>query len=178
MHDPEQEEPQYVSKSQLKREALATRGLGAELAELSREQLSRLSLPDHIHAALLAALSIHAHGARKRQIKYIGSLLSREDPEPIREGLARLQSKSLHETRELHKIEQWRDRLLAEGDTALKPLLALYPQANSQELRQLIRNAQREHATAKPPKSARLLFKAVKQLLHEGDVAESLPQQD
>lgn len=167
MHESEEknEDLGYVSKAQLKREAQALRDLGAELAELSGEQLIRLNLPAQLHEALMAALAIDAHGARKRQIKYIGGLLSRLDPEPIKEALARLQSKSVQATRELHKIEQWRDRLLAQGDGALRQLLEHYPAADSQALRQLIRNAQKEHAAGKPPKSARLLFKAVKALL-------------
>lgn len=167
MHEPEEEyeDQGRISRTQLKREAQASRDLGAELAELSREQLLRLNLPDPLHEALLAALSIDAHGARKRQIKYIGGLLSRLDPEPIRQALARLQSKNAQATQELHKIEQWRDRLLAQGDGALRQLLEQYPAADSQALRQLIRNAQKEHAAGKPPKSARLLFKAVKALL-------------
>ncbi|WP_054773387.1 ribosome biogenesis factor YjgA [Methylogaea oryzae] len=178
MHDPEAEYEDEgqgrVSRSQLKREAQASRDLGAELAALSRDQLTRLNLPDALHEALVAALAIDAHGARKRQIKYIGGLLSRLDPEPIRQGLARLQSKNVQATQELHKIEQWRDRLLAEGDGALRQLLAQYPEADSQALRQLIRNAQKEHAAGKPPKSARLLFKAVKALLQaeRGEAAE------
>lgn len=166
MYKPEREyeEQVYISKSQLKREAEALQELAAELAKLSREQLQKLSLTDPVREALTAALTITQHGARKRQLKYIAGLLSREDPTSLREALARLQHKSRQATQELHHIEQWRDRLLAQGDAALPALLAQYPDADCQVLRQLIRNAQREQAAAKPPKSARLLFQALKGL--------------
>jgi len=44
-------------------------------------------------------------------------------------------------------------------------LLDDYPEADSQQLRQLIRNAQKEIAAAKPPKSARMLYRYLKELL-------------
>ncbi|TAN47403.1 MAG: DUF615 domain-containing protein [Methylococcaceae bacterium] len=164
MHEPEDEyeEQAYISKSQLKRDAQALQELAAELAKLSREQLDKLSLADSLREALGAALTITQHGARKRQLKYIAGLLGREEVAPIRDGLARLQHKSRQATQALHHIEQWRDRLLSEGDAALEPLLVQYPDADCQVLRQLIRNARREQAAAKPPKSARLLFQTLK----------------
>lgn len=169
MYELEQEDeaPEQPSKSQLKREAQSFRDLGAELAELSREQLERMHLPEALREALLAALAIDAHGARKRQIKYIGGLLSRMDTAPVREALEKLQSKGQRATQELHRIEQWRERLLGQGDSALRALLENYPAADSQVLRQLIRNAHKEQAAAKPPKSARLLFKELKMLMLE-----------
>lgn len=176
----EYEDQGRASKSLQKREAQALQELGAELAELTRDQLSHLPLSDQLHEALLDALSIHAHGARKRQVKYIGGLLSRTDPAPIRAALAGLKSQSVQATRELHRVERWRDRLLAEGDAALGLLMAEYPAADGQEIRQLIRNARRELAAAKPPKSARLLFKLLRALLSgdsHGEQAD-LPETD
>ena len=46
----------------------------------------------------------------------------------------------------MHRVEDWRDRLLAEGDKALAALLDDYPQADRQQLRTLVRNAQAEKA--------------------------------
>jgi ribosome-associated protein len=52
---------------------------------------------------------------------------------------------------------------------ALSEFIALYPQTDIQQLRTLVRNAQKELATGKPPKSSREIFK----LLRDITAAES-----
>ena len=64
----------------------------------------------------------------------------------------------------MHLVERWRDRLLAE-DAALTELLALHANADSQQLRNLIRNAKREREANKPPRSYRELFAQLKIIL-------------
>jgi len=64
--------------------------------------------------------------------------------------------------------------LLSEaGHEALTALLDTYPSADSQYIRQLQRNAKKELAAQKPPKSARLLYKYVKSLLENDNATES-----
>ena len=55
----------------------------------------------------------------------------------------------------LHRIEEWRDRLLRDGDDAINDLLAALPNADRQQLRQLVRTAKAEAAADKPPAAAR-----------------------
>ncbi len=43
-------------------------------------------------------------------------------------------------------------------------VIELYPTADRQQLRSLIRNAQKEKATNKPPKSARQIFQYLREL--------------
>ena len=52
--------------------------------------------------------------------------------------------------RRFHELEQWRERLISEGSEALNERLEAFPGADRQHLRQLIRNALREHAAGKP----------------------------
>ena len=63
-----------------------------------------------------------------------------------------------------HKLEMLRDRLVEEGDVAIPTVLELYPDADRQQLRSLIRNAQKEKATNKPPKSFRQIFQYLREL--------------
>jgi ribosome-associated protein len=56
--------------------------------------------------------------------------------------------------------------LLEEGD-ALTELLAAYPQADAQQLRTLIRNAQKEKELMKPPKSYREIFQILRDIIPE-----------
>ncbi len=68
-------------------------------------------------------------------------------------------------------MEAWRDHLISEGDPALSELLLQRPGADTQAIRQCIRKARAEAARDKPPASARVLFR----LLREMDENEPLP---
>ena len=68
------------SKSQRKRDAHALQALGVQLIALSAAQLVRLELPEALHEAMLAAQRMHAHGARTRQMQYIGKLMRQLEP--------------------------------------------------------------------------------------------------
>jgi ribosome-associated protein len=151
------------SKSQLKRDSEAMQDLGIELTELSRAQLREFALPEELLQAVLAAQTITSHSALKRQRKFIGKLLRDIDPEPIQQQLARLKNTSAEAIHELHLIERWRDRLLTGGDQDINAFLESYPGADRQKLRQLVRDAHRERQAAAPPRSARLLFKALRE---------------
>ena len=63
-----------------------------------------------------------------------------------------------------HKLEQLRDRLIVEGDDAVEEVLSLWPNADRQQLRSLIRNAKKEKEGNKPPKSARQIFQYLREL--------------
>ena len=56
------------------------------------------------------------------------------------------------------------DRLIAEGDSALESFVELYPDADVQHLRGLVRHAQHEAARNKPPAAARKVFKYIRDL--------------
>ncbi len=155
----------YVSKSQRKRDSLELRALGAELGKLSDHQLDSLALPPELKDALLVMKSIKQRGALKRQLKFIGGLMRELDVVPIRESFARIKMQSGHAVRQHHNIERWRDRLIDEGDTALGVLMAEVADMEHQKVRQLIRNAQLERDQEKSPKSARALYRYLKQCL-------------
>ncbi|WP_256361359.1 dual-action ribosomal maturation protein DarP [Methylomonas koyamae] len=57
-----------------------------------------------------------------------------------------------------------------------------FPEADTQHLRQLQRNALKEAKEAKPPKSARLLYKYLKQLIsdtgHSAATDDAEPEHD
>lgn len=153
------------SKSQLKRDAHGLQDLGAVLVELSAQQLAEIPLSEEVLAAVKETRGITAHGARKRQLKYLGKLLRLEDDAPIREALERIQGRHALTVAHHHQCERWRDRLIAEGDAALTALLEEFPHADRQQLRQLMRAAQAEHAAGRPPKTSRELFRFLRELI-------------
>ena len=167
--DPQEEEETWAirpNKSQIKRDISVISDLCEEITQLSPSQIERLGLPENILGAILEATKMPVKGARKRQLKFITGAMRKLDVAPIQEQLDKIKAKSAHAARELHQLERWRERLLADDDKqALTEFLAQHPQVDAQHMRQLIRNAKKEIASAKPPKSSRLLFRYLRELL-------------
>ena len=153
-----------VSKSQRKRDMHALQEMGRQLVELPKDQFEKIILEENLHDAIVEARHIHQHGAKKRQMQYIGKIMRNIDATPIKNQLDTIQGHSTQATQTLHNIERWRDRLLEEGDHALEELVKQHQQADRQYLRQLLRNAQKEMLTNKTPKSARALFRYLREL--------------
>lgn len=155
-----------ISKSQRKRDMHALQALGQQLVELPKEQFEKITLEESLRDAIIDARHIRQHGARKRQLQYIGKIMRSIDADPIQEQLNTIQGHSSQAIQALHNIERWRDRLLEEGDNALEELVKQHPQADRQYLRQLLRNAQKETLANKAPKSARALFRYLRELFN------------
>lgn len=169
MNELPEDEIEYAvrpNKSQIKRDIAELQKFAEALTQLSIQQLEEMQLEEKIYEAVAAAAAMPQKGARKRQLKFITGLLRKTDSEPIVEQLAIIENKSAHSSREHHILEQWRDRLLQQGDTALSELVAEFPEADSQKLRQLMRNANKELQAGKPPKSSRLIYRYLKELIY------------
>jgi ribosome-associated protein len=78
------------SKSQRKREAHALQALGAQLVALPRAHLTRVELPDALREAVVTAQGLRPHGARRRHLQYIGTLMRQLDPAELRRVRAAL----------------------------------------------------------------------------------------
>jgi len=164
MHDDEDLELPK-SKSQLKREVNALQDMGAAIVKLGAKDLAKIPLPDKLADAINEARRLNSHSALRRQMQYIGRLMRDIDPEPIQQALDAIRLCGQQSSARFHAIEQWRDRLINEGQPALNEFIGLNPQADRQQLRQLMLNATKEAAQEKPPKSARNLFRLLKEIL-------------
>lgn len=158
------------SRSQQRREALEVLALGEQLVALSPAQLEKLPIPEGLAAHIADTRRITSHIARKRQLAFLAKQMRREDDEvleAIRDALDASSETSRREVAVMHRIEAWRERLLADGDSALAELLDEYPQADRQQLRQLLRNARDERAKNKPPRAFREIFQLLRGLMLE-----------
>ncbi len=153
------------SKSQRKREMNALQDLAAELVKLSARDLAKIPMPEELLEAVEHARSITSHGAMRRQRQYLGKVMRHLDPEPIKTALDRVKQRGIQSTSQLHQIERWRDRIIDEGQEALNEFSAQYPQADRQQLRQLMMNSRKEREHSKPPKSARALFRCLREVI-------------
>ena len=162
-NEEEDDEIIWVSKSEIKRDAEELKRLGSELVELSKNSLDKIPLDEDLRAAIELAKKIKKEGYR-RQIQLIGKMLRSRDEEPIRLALDKLKNRHNQQVALFHKLEMLRDRLIEQGDEAIPDVLTLYPHADRQQLRSMIRNAQKEKASEKPPKSSRQIFQYLREL--------------
>lgn len=163
-YHPVDEDDDYVSRSHDKREAEEAQVLGEKLINLRPEQLAQLDLPERLVDAVLEAKRLNNHGALRRQKQYIGKLMRQVELEPIQAKFAEWEFSSRAHLAVFHRLERLRDQLLLD-DTALSELFEAYPQLDRQHLRGLIRNARKEQAMNKPPKSSRELFQYLRSLV-------------
>ena len=164
--DEDQEEIIWVSKSEIKRDAEDLKQLGEKLVNLTKANLTKVPLDDSLKDAIELAQRLQKE-ARRRQLQYIGKLLRSIDAEPIREALEKIENKHNQQQAMLHKLEILRDELVAKGDVVLTDLLNEHPSADRQQLRNLIRAAQKEKEQNKPSKAYREIYQILKTLILE-----------
>ena len=164
--DEDQEEIIWVSKSEIKRDAEDLKQLGEKLVNLTKANLTKVPLDDSLKDAIELAQRLQKE-ARRRQLQYIGKLLRSIDAEPIREALEKIENKHNQQQAMLHKLEILRDELVAKGDAALTDLLNERPSADRQQLRNLIRAAQKEKEQNKLSKAYREIYQILKTLILE-----------
>jgi len=165
------------SKSQLKRDMSALQELGRELADLPRDRIKELELPEKLHEALIAYQNITAHEGKRHQFQFIGRLMRDVDPVPLREALERFNGASKVEISDMHLGERWRERLLTE-EGALAEFATAYPATDLQQLRTCLRNARKERETAKPPRDFRKLYQLIREQIdatRKGAAAAAAP---
>jgi ribosome-associated protein len=151
------------SKSERKRRSTSLQELGEALIELPDSDFAALDLPETLRDAVLLARRITAHGGLYRQKQYIGKLMRKIDPEPIR---AALDARREHERRsalQFRRLEQWRDRILAEGEPAIEAFAReVSNTVDIAMLTTLVQRARAEQAADHPPSAARALFQALR----------------
>ena len=157
--------PGRPSKTQLKKTSHELQDLGETLVDLSDERLAALALDEPLVDAIRAYRRTRSHEGRRRQMQYIGKLMRRTDPEPLREAVAALQLGTARDALALHQAERWRVELIA-GDDALTRWTAEHPHTDLQQLRSLVRAARKDAAATPEQRSGkafRELFKFIRQ---------------
>ncbi|MEH6551424.1 MAG: ribosome biogenesis factor YjgA [Pseudomonadales bacterium] len=151
------------SRSQLKREQQALHAMGKRLVELKPGQLTKLPLWPDLSEAVTLAQRLKNNEGKRRQLNYISRLLREGDNTTITEALKDLDKGDLANNLRFHALELMRDQLLIAGPDGVETIIEKYPQADRSLLRQLVRVAAKEEKENKPPKSARKIFKYLRE---------------
>ncbi len=172
-HDPNsfeengfEEENEFVSKSELKRQSKELHKLGETLVNLTAAHRATIAMDDELQEAveLAAGLSRKKDGFR-RQLQFIGKLLRQRDVTDIQAGLAKLTHQHQASNAAFHAIEKARDAIIEQGDTAIQALLEKHEELDRQKLRQFYRQIKKEREKNGPPKAFRELFQYLKSIM-------------
>jgi ribosome-associated protein len=152
------------SKSARKRAAHAAQDLGEALIALPEGELAALALPAELATAVREARRIRSRAGGARQRQYIGKLMRALDPEPIRAALAARGAISAREAQRFRRVEEWRERLIAEGAAALAALAREHPGIDGVEWARRVAAAQAERSHRGGAGASRELFRALRAL--------------
>jgi ribosome-associated protein len=167
---PEEDFPERPSRSARKRTAESAQQLGEQLVMLDDRELERLQLPERLLEAIREARRLHSRAAGARQRQFIGKLMRDIDCEPIRAALADRSEQVTRDALRFRRIEDWRARLIEEGEGALAELARWYPGAREPVLARRVAEARAEQARlGKPGPAARELFRALRTLLQPAE---------
>jgi ribosome-associated protein len=161
------------SKSAVKRQMSELQKLGEQLLPLPQRTLDKMQLPEQLMEAVLLAKRIKHREGRRRQLQYIGKIMRGIDAEPIRQFLLQREQGDQQRNRQFHELEKLRDTLLEQGVTGLELVITRYPHAERSRLAQLARAAHKEHTLQQPPKSARKLFRYLRELAEFEDSGQN-----
>jgi ribosome-associated protein len=159
--------PEGPSKSQVKRELHALQALAEQLVALPRAQLQDLGFGESTWAAIDETARIKDRRALRRHYKRIANCLARENTEPLQDLIAARDEQARLAGARHHALERWRARLIDEGDGALTEFLDAHPTADRQQLRQLVRAAQRDTERGRPD-APRKLFRLLREIVDGG----------
>lgn len=163
------EEGNWVSKTQRKKECTDMTEMGEKLISLNHDELAQIQMDDELRAAIEEAQRIKSYGALKRQKQFIGKIIRNIDADEISIQLDKILHKHDMHNAEFKRMEKWRDNLVENGDVAINSFLEAYPNADRHHLRQLVRNVEREKKASKPPTSYRQIFKYIREIAELSD---------
>ena len=134
---------EWVSKSEMKREMHKLQEIGEKLLSLKASDLAKFTLSDTLLAAIDESKRIKSNEAMRRHLQYIGKLMRSEDVDGIQKNLDKLNPSSDLYLRVQNQAEAWREKLLNSTD-AEQSWFEAYPDTDRQQFRSLVRAAKKE----------------------------------
>ncbi|MDA9909327.1 DUF615 domain-containing protein [Gammaproteobacteria bacterium] len=161
--DPALEEE--ISKTRRKKEMLALQDLGKKLTQIPNNLLEKCKLTETLLQAINEYKRLpNKHGARKRQLQFIGKVMRNVDVQWIKSVLDEDGQQAMMEKSRFQRLEKIREQLLSDDQSALDELIKQCPELDIQHIRQLIRQASKEIQENKPPAASRKLFAYLREL--------------
>lgn len=158
----DEEESEFISRSQIKRETHEFQEMGEFLVDMSKNQLANIPLTPELSEAIVLARRLKSREAKRRQIQFIGKLLRNTEMDPIHQAMEKIRTQGQrHQVQRQQSIE-WAERICQEGPSVVEEFLSEFYHGDRQQLRQLQRASAKEAAAnakleeGKPPAKAQL----------------------
>ena len=143
-------ELELPSKTRLKQDATDLQQLGQKLTTYSSAVLRKLSLNEVLISALEEFNRLpNSHGARRRQLQFIGKLMRDLDYDAVMKNIDDLESGHLRKKKKPSAAKLLCEAILESGDAEINVALEQYPQLNRQTMRQLYREHNRAAETSR-----------------------------
>ena len=170
-----EDDDDFVSKSAKKRDMNVIHDLATHLVELSQGDFDSLSLDEDLRREIVLARKVSAHGAKRRQVRFLSQYISQMEHGSVQKAVADLKRKNDTGVARFHELEKLRDQLIAGDESAIGALLERFPGADRQEIRTLQRNAQKQgKSPGGAPRAARAIFRYLKEV-SERDSSPKVP---
>jgi len=163
-HDDEED---FISRTQIKKEALELQDLGEQLVNLSASHLDLIPLDPVLAHAITLARKLKSNEAKRRQIQFIGKLMRKLELDDIRQGLIKIKQQTQQHGLRQQKTEKWCLRFTEQGPSEIEEFLQQCPGGDRQHLRQLVRLVQKEAKAGKVDTQAKKLFRLVRELIED-----------
>lgn len=145
------------SKTRLKQEATLLQELGTRLTSFDPKVLAKLPLSEVLLSAIAEFNRLpNSHGARRRQLQFIGKLMREIDYEAVTKAIEALEAGNLRKQKKPPAAKLLCDSILQDGDAAINAALEQHPQLERQTLRQLHREFHRAKETSRDRFRAKL----------------------
>jgi ribosome-associated protein len=138
------------SKTRLKQDATDLQQLGRQLTSYSSAVLRKLPLNEVLISSIEEYNRLpNSHGARRRQLQFIGKLMRDLDYDAIIKAIEDLENGHLRKKKKPTAIKLLCDAILESGDAGINAALDKYPQLERQTMRQLYREHNRAAETSR-----------------------------
>lgn len=150
--DWQDDDDQWISKSQLKREAQQLKELGQQICDLKPAFLATVPVSDTMLEAIALAKRLKGkHEAYRRHMNYIGKVMRSEDIEAITIALEKITNRHLYAQQHQNHLHLIADELIhsSNSEQRIQQLLTEHPSLERQKLRQLLRQVIKSQQSAK-----------------------------
>ena len=158
------EDPDTTSRSGKKRQLEVVQKLAKDLVDLSPGDFSFIDLDPEIRLQVEATRKIKAHGARRRQLRFLCGFIAAADLVSLQYAMDNFKVGKRADAELFHSLEVFRDRLIADDATVVAEIKDLFPKCNLKELKRLTDQGQHEAKDrGKPGAAYRALFRYLRQ---------------
>ncbi len=155
------DEDERPSRSQKKRDSTALQKIGEELVALPLSKAKKLPIPAELLEALELMARINDREGRRRQMQYIGKLMRECAVDELRVALDNLKQGHNEDTAKFHHAEKLREALLTADAQEQERIILSLPEAEQDEVRELVLKACKDNSTT----SKRVLFRKLRSVV-------------